>query len=249
MAFRKHQILNGQYVSIEQTPASIGHRIGAYLIDSVLLYVYFYLQLSIAPLYSRSGSAQVYLYAIVILIPVLYHPVCEQLWGGSIGKRMLDMRVVMQNGEPVSIGASILRWLLYLIDNIMAVGLLAMMCNKRNMRLGDLAAGSIVIASRSAHQRNQMMSPFSRFTYLDPSYEPTLPFAAELTWGQINFINHTMLRPGYVHYAPNQKANIERLARMLADKYHIEGVNAANSNSFLRTIVADYNYYTWSDTV
>lgn len=246
MAFQRHKILNGQYVSIEQTPASIGHRMGAYGIDMLVLYAYSYLQITLATLYLHS-AIETYIITIIILIPVFYHPVCEQLWGGSIGKLMLGMRVVMQNGEPVSIGASILRWLLYLIDN--PFGLLAMMCNKRNMRLGDLAAGSIVISTRSEAQRRKLMQPMERFTYLDPNYQPRLPFAAELSWGQVNFINHTMKRPNYNRYAPNQKANIERLARMLADRYHIEGITPENSNSFLLRIVADYNYYTWSDTV
>lgn len=247
MAFQRHKILNGQYVSIEQTPASIGHRMGAYGIDMIVLYAYSYIQIALAPLYQRGSAFDTYLIAIIILIPVFYHPVCEQLWGGSIGKLALGMRVVMQNGEPVSIGASILRWLLYLLD--CPFGLLAMMCNKRNMRLGDLAAGSIVISTRSESQRRKLMQPMQRFTYLAPDYKPTLPFAAELTWGQVNFINHTMKRPNYNRYAPNQKANIERLARMLADRYHIEGVTPANSNSFLQRIVADYNFYTWADTV
>lgn len=249
MAFKRHKILNGQYVSIEQTPASIGHRMGAYAIDALLLYFYSYLQIAFSPLYMRTDAVSVYLYAIVILIPVFYHPVCEQLWGGSVGKRLLGMRVVMQNGEPVSISASILRWLLYIIDTLLAFGLLVMMCNKKNMRLGDLAGGSMVISSRSDAQRRKLMQPMEQFVYLDPEYKPRLPFAAELSWGQVNFINHTMLRKNYVRYAPNQKANIERLARMLADKYQIPGVTASNSNSFLQTIVADYNYYTWSDTV
>lgn len=248
MAFKRHKILNGQYVSIEQTPASIGLRLGAYGIDYSLLYAYTYLQVLLSPLYDLTAFTT-YIYVVIVLIPVFYHPVSELLWGGSVGKRIVGIRVVMQNGEPITIGAAILRWLLYLIDSILGIGLLVMMCNKKNMRLGDLAAGSIVISARTAGRSRALMQPMKRFTYLDPDYEPRLPFAADLTWGQIDFINLTMLRPNFVKYAPNQKENIERLARMIADKYNIEGVNASNSNSFLQTIVSDYNYYTWSDTV
>ncbi len=249
MAFRHHKILNGQYVSIDQTPASIGLRMGAFGFDMLFLYGYSVFQVSLASLYNANSAISSYLYAIVVLIPVFYHPVCEQLWGGSLGKRILGMRVVMQNGESVSIGASILRWLLYFVDSIMALGLLTMLCNKKNMRIGDLAAGSIVINTRYGRERRALMQPMKHFAYLDPNYEPTLPFAAELTWGQIDFINHTMLHQNEARYAPNQRANIVRLARMLADRYHVEGVNSANSNGFLQRIVADYNYYTWSDTV
>jgi len=248
MAHQLHRILNGQYVSIEQTPASIGHRIGAQAVDYILLYAYIYTIIPFADLINQfSGST--YVWAVLALVPTIYHPVCELLWGGSVGKRLTSLRIVMQNGEPPTIGAIMLRWLLFWIDSVFALGLIVMMCNKRNMRLGDLAAGTIIISTRHDNDQRRLMEPFKLFTYLKSDYQPRFPFASELTWGQINFINHTMLAPNHFRYARNQKANIERLAKMLAERYNVEGLNEKNYNKFLQTIVSDYNYFTWHDTV
>lgn len=249
MAYHKHNIVNGQYVHIEQTPASIGHRIGAQLIDTLLIYGYYNIAVIVFGSISIVSAWDMTIVAIVLLIPIFYTPACEQLFhGATIGKRAFHMRVVMQSGEPVTIGASILRAMLCLIDiDFLYAGLLVMFCNKRNMRLGDLAAGTIVIKeSTSAHQ---VINPLRQFTYLSEKYQPTYPFAAELTWGQIDFINHTMRRTPTAKFAPNQKENIAMLAQKIASKYNITGLTSETYNRFLRTIVADYNYYTWNDTV
>lgn len=245
MAYQKHKILNGQYVNIEQTPASIGLRIAAYIIDCIIIWLYATAIASTLTLLDNSP----YLPAIATAqtLPVIfYHPICELALGGSFGKRMLKMRVVMQNGESVSFSSTFLRWILYIIDAyIFYLGIIAMLCNKKNMRLGDMAAGTIVIKENSVSEKS--ISRLHSFTFLHSDYAPTYPFVTQLTWGQIDFINHTMSHKGDFFYAPNQLNNIQMLARKIADRFHVTDITPANSNRFLRTLVADYNYYTWTD--
>ncbi|MCW1886274.1 RDD family protein [Luteolibacter flavescens] len=83
--------------------------------------------------------------------------------GATPGKRMMGLRVVQTSGAPITFGQSILRNFLRWIDEMplwptvwtsglpvptMAFGLAACMATKRFQRLGDLAAGTVVIYDR-----------------------------------------------------------------------------------------------------
>ena len=248
MAYLRHNFQNGQYVDIEQTTASIGHRILAKVIDFILLYFYCILDVAIIVITSKVSDTFSMIAAVVItLIPVLYEPICEQIWGQTLGKKMLGIRVVMQNGEAVSMSGSLLRWLLSTIDYLCGLGIVVMFCNSKNMRLGDLAGGTIVVSDHSKKDQKAFEASLKQFTYLDPDYTPKYAFAAELRWGQISFINHTMLRNDREYCSQQRRRNIEQLAHMLAEKFDVDGIDAHNSNAFLRRIVADYNYFTWDD--
>ena len=80
--------------------------------------------------------------------PVLF----EVFWRGQTpGKRAMKISVVADDLTPVSFGASLVRNLLRTADFLpfcYALGLVAMVCNRRFQRLGDMAAGTLVISLR-----------------------------------------------------------------------------------------------------
>lgn len=68
--------------------------------------------------------------------------------GRSPGKQWLGLRVVHEDGTPVGWGAALLRNLLRFVDMLplgYCCGLLASLASPRFQRLGDLAAGTLVI--------------------------------------------------------------------------------------------------------
>jgi uncharacterized RDD family membrane protein YckC len=72
--------------------------------------------------------------------------------GATPGKRAARIRVLMQDGTPVNWSASIVRNLIRQVDFLplfYSTGLVAMFCNDRFQRLGDLAAGTIVVRTHS----------------------------------------------------------------------------------------------------
>ena len=83
------------------------------------------------------------------LLEWLYPVVCEVWWNGATpGKRAFGMVVLNDNGTPVTFGASVTRNLLRAVDFLpflYAFGLVAMLLNRDFKRLGDLAAGTIVV--------------------------------------------------------------------------------------------------------
>ncbi len=90
----------------------------------------------------------------VLALPWAYFIAFELALGGqSPGKRVLALRVVRDDGGEIGPLASIVRNLLRPIDFLPAaygVGLVVMFLNRHQKRLGDLAAGTVVV--REAHR-------------------------------------------------------------------------------------------------
>jgi uncharacterized RDD family membrane protein YckC len=66
-------------------------------------------------------------------------------WGATPGKKMLGLRVVQTSGAPVTFAQSMLRNFLRFADGMPCFGLATCLATKRFQRLGDLAAGTVVI--------------------------------------------------------------------------------------------------------
>jgi len=94
-----------------------------------------------------SGGWIVYL--ILFAVTWFYYTAFEILWGGyTLGKRALGLRVVMEDGAPVTPGASMTRNLLRFADEFMGltlIGILAVLFSPGFRRLGDWAAGTMVV--------------------------------------------------------------------------------------------------------
>lgn len=72
--------------------------------------------------------------------------------GATPGKRVMGLRVVQTTGSPITVGQAIVRNFLRFIDGMPAFtycfGLTSCLATKRFQRLGDLAAGTVVIYDR-----------------------------------------------------------------------------------------------------
>jgi uncharacterized RDD family membrane protein YckC len=73
----------------------------------------------------------------------------EAFWHGQTpGKRLIGLRVLSVSGRPARIDEAILRNLVRVVDQlpgVYAIGILTMLISSRNQRLGDLAAGTVVV--------------------------------------------------------------------------------------------------------
>lgn len=83
------------------------------------------------------------------MIYFLYHPVIEILLRGqSPGKRIAGVRIVTRAGGVPAIGAIAVRNAFRLVDSLpafYAVGLVSCIVTRDQLRLGDLAAGTLLI--------------------------------------------------------------------------------------------------------
>jgi len=90
------------------------------------------------------------LIAVAVFALVFVYPVAFELGaaGRTPGKRWSSLRVICADGSPVTFRASALRNLVRLVDAIPGtylVGAIAVFASPSNQRLGDLAAGTIVV--------------------------------------------------------------------------------------------------------
>jgi uncharacterized RDD family membrane protein YckC len=82
-----------------------------------------------------------------------YYIFFEMLWNGQTpGKRWLGLRVLRSDGTPITLTESIIRNLIRIIDFLPAfygLGVVVMFVNAQSRRLGDLAAGTLVVRDQA----------------------------------------------------------------------------------------------------
>lgn len=99
-----------------------------------------------------------------------YFILCEQVMNGqSIGKRLLGLRVIRDNGQPLEFWRSLLRGLLRGFLDMYYVGLILILFSAKNKRLGDMAAGTIVI---SEHYNEASESQLMDAAHTWPNFLP-----------------------------------------------------------------------------
>jgi uncharacterized RDD family membrane protein YckC len=156
-----------EQISLELPLAGIGSRFLALTLDSLIqvgvLIVLTIFGWFISMAYtSLSGAADKFFSETIGTIVLILVPFClywgyfaffEILWEGRTpGKRVAGIRVIHQTGRPMTAIECIGRNLLRAIDiqpGIYAVGLICMMCNKQNRRVGDFIAGTIVVHDKA----------------------------------------------------------------------------------------------------
>ena len=109
---------------------------------------------------------------VMFMLWVLYPIVFEAMWQGATpGKRLCNLAVVNADGTPIGWPASFLRNVLRFADMLpvgYAVGLASMLLDSQFRRLGDLAAGTVVIhrdsvtaASKVSSLADPVSTPFA----------------------------------------------------------------------------------------
>ena len=165
---RRVEIETPEQTVLSYTLAGVGSRASAAIIDLLIIIL---IELAITILLSetlgvfrgRSSGIQRMSSAWVIAVVGLmgfallwgYYVFFEAIWDGQTpGKRFLNIRVVQDGGYSVSFGASAVRNLLRLVDiqpaPMYGVGLVSMIVSKSGKRLGDIAAGTIVVHEQRA---------------------------------------------------------------------------------------------------
>jgi uncharacterized RDD family membrane protein YckC len=119
-----------------------------------------------------------FLIAIVFTILFGYFIVFEALWNGQTpGKKLLGLRVVRDGGYPIDFGASLIRNLIRVGEWLLGYYLLAAvsaLLSPENKRLGDLAAGTIVVRDARMALPRDFTRPGD-----EPVYAPTTYLSGE----------------------------------------------------------------------
>jgi uncharacterized RDD family membrane protein YckC len=152
-------------VAFDYQVAGIGSRFLASLLDTIIVGVLqlVVLVILVVVLNALDGSIlaeqfSAWLVAILGLIGAVfywgYYIFFEMLWNGqSPGKRWVGLRVIRADGTPITLSESLIRNLARLVDFLPAaygIGIITMFIDKQSRRLGDLAAGTLVVQDHTA---------------------------------------------------------------------------------------------------
>jgi uncharacterized RDD family membrane protein YckC len=135
-------------------------RAGAYLIDVVVFYGLHVLAMgatafALGVLLSLAGhELRLYRgtccmdYVVPGVLSVVYFAIFESLYGASLGKVLLRMRVIMVSGERCTLGAALVRSLVRYVDGFLfGIPAYVIMQAPLYQRIGDKSAKTIVVGA------------------------------------------------------------------------------------------------------
>ncbi|MBE9224816.1 RDD family protein [Phormidium sp. LEGE 05292] len=156
--FNRITLQTPESVELEFTLAGIGNRALALLMDYIALgftLIVFWVAwgiftVIITDTFRNVRNVGLWLFAIAFFlnfcIYMAYFVFFEVLWQGQTpGKRYTKIRVIRDDGRRIGIQQATLRSLLRPIDDIMFIGAFLIMLGRKEKRLGDMAAGTVVV--------------------------------------------------------------------------------------------------------
>jgi uncharacterized RDD family membrane protein YckC len=155
------RIATPEGVELELVLAGLASRFIAEIVDATLILLIVGAMIAVAAV--AGGTAGLVIVSIAVgglmLISVLYHVAFEVLAAGRTpGKRANGLRVVMDGGEPIGVRASAVRNLIRLLEGpplFYVPAIVSILATRRNQRLGDLAAGTLVVREPRAPGRRR----------------------------------------------------------------------------------------------
>jgi len=257
-------------IDVEFEVPEFYRRLIALLIDVLIEFFYFRIAIEIFESIARNrimtdDDAIYDLQAIGLLLflPLLvYHVVLEITMNGqSVGKKIMSIRVVNENGGKATVSQFLIRWLLRVSDVWIAFLILIFMLNpymgrdlesafvfiaaaaflltdivlvaisKKGQRIGDILAHTILIRTNTRTGIEETV-----FQEVSDSYIPSFPQIMQLADRDINAIkniNETARKKGDFDMALSAAEKI---------KSHLKIESNLSPFDFLDTLLMDYNY-------
>jgi uncharacterized RDD family membrane protein YckC len=156
-----------EYVGFQYILAGLGSRAAAFLLDTAVRALIVISLFAAVMLLSRwlpaldptgllAGASKTWIMALGVtaygVVDLGYFLLFEALWSGQTpGKRNQGLRVIKNNGQPIGWLDSAIRNILRAVDLLAGVyplGVVVIFLSRTNQRIGDYAAGTVVIAER-----------------------------------------------------------------------------------------------------
>jgi len=233
----KIEITTTQNVTIEYELSPLIYRAIAFLLDLVILGVScFLLGLFVALVFGK--AADIVMYFTIAPIFFFYSLAFEQLNNGqSLGKMVLNLRVIRIDGEKVKFLDYVMRWVFRTIDIYGSAGSIAgfgVLASSKNQRLGDFLANTVVVRiEKNERMKLQNLLRLNKMT----KYTPTYPQVVKMTEESMLIVKETIERSIKTNNYAHQKA-LDFLVQKMEKELEIEAPK--NKDSFLKTLLKDY---------
>lgn len=252
------QINTAFNIDLEFEIAEFHKRLLAYIIDYILLIIYLWAMKAL--LYNGfkiSMEDNAGLDILVISLPMFLYSLLTELWmnGQTIGKKIMGIRVISLDGGEATLGQYILRWITKffewpflfgyiafssweLIAYIFSTGffgiavVIIIAVTAKNQRLGDLAAGTVVVNTKTKLTIDDTI--FMDINKTD--YKVSFPDVMRLSDRDINTIKSVITQA-------RKSGNYDmcnRVAMKVRDVLKIQ--TDMHPDQFLEKLLEDYNY-------
>src|SRR6266702_3724723 len=187
-------------VSFDYQVAGLGTRAIAQVLDllivTALLVALFFGGLAVGVFFSNSVVYNLVEILGSFVIVFGYFWTSEALWSGqTIGKKAFRLRAVGDRGEPLTFMQAGIRNIVRIVDFLpygYGVGLVVMFINGKGKRLGDLAAGTLVVKDSDHVWLWQL--PGARPSDLQPNTQPQAPAGAAPAYAPASNAEHILRR-------------------------------------------------------
>jgi hypothetical protein len=258
---KKVEFLSAQHVKIEFEMASVVQRALAYVIDTVIIYVYFMIVLfaflNDASIWSQDLDLALLLLVLLVNMPIyLYKPVMEYFFNGqTLGKMAVGIRMVRVNGDRMTLQDNFLRWVMrgeffwvslvsnpvwiLIIPFITLLDFLAMSLSPKHQRIGDMIVSVIAIRTRPSrkYKLSDILSRQESTSY-KPTYEKVISFTDE----DIMYLKNVIEQ--YKNYRNAEITKVfNAVTQKTCERLEIE-LPKKNTTAFLEKVLKDYVYLT-----
>ncbi len=249
------QIATPFNIDIEFEIAEFHKRMLAYFIDFTLLILYMFSILYLLYGGFRVGEGSMGLVLIVLVIPTLFYTTASEILmnGQTVGKKLLKIKVVSLDGGEPTLGQYLLRWFMrfyewgFIIFTLFwnngytglawlfiggITSIIIMGISRKNQRLGDIVAETVVVNTRS----NLTVNDTIFMNVAENNYKVAFPEVLRLSDRDINTIKNVI--------SQTAKNNHFEMCNRVA--YKVQGVLKVSTDmyafDFLEKILEDYNY-------
>ena len=145
-------------------PAGVGLRCIDGMLDIIVLFVIGYVIAFLTGQTTQSGFDLQGMPAFLWwLTGLVYYVAFEVKMGATPGKMLLGLKVVSTDCTPCDLKAAVIRNVCRIVDNFLAIGVFLMLFSKRNQRLGDRLAGTLVVKAGAIKFKRMDNSRFGQF--------------------------------------------------------------------------------------
>ena len=229
-----------QNVNLAYKTVGIGERILAFLIDAFILWLYLYIVNFITALLGTAFIDNWTVFGIqsLLFLPISFYSLFMHIVfnGRTVGKMVLKIRVVRVDGLPANWSNYMIRWLLRLVDIwifLGSIGILSILFSNKHQRIGDAAAGTVVITTQQKVKISHTI-----LEEVEEAYQPKFLNVTKLSDKDVRLIKetyHIALRSNDFRTMTELRNRVEQVLEIKSDLY---------DRQFLDIVLKDYNYYT-----
>jgi uncharacterized RDD family membrane protein YckC len=218
-------IATPERISFSYQLAGLGSRFLAQLIDLIILGIaLIILGIGTAALGLDGNTSSLILVLGIFILTNGYFVFFEGLWSGQTpGKRASKLRAVGQEGQPITFEQALTRNLVRNLDFLpfgYGVGLIALFANGRGKRLGDLAAGTVVVRERAGLSLPRLVAMAQRgLTPTTPRAGPQAAASSDTAYVQQRTVRDLdpVLRDFVIAYAGRRRSLNDAYRQTLAE--------------------------------